>query len=299
MKRTILINGALGLLLVLPVAAGAAESGGLQPMGIIAADAKGGMVSRPEGVGCSGKTIVVADTGNGRLLKYEYRDDGAYGGTELKFPQLPSPLRVQVTEGGDTVVLDGKLRKIARIKADGTFGGFVTPTGVPGAEPAIKAFRADAAGNLYLADIYGGRILMLDATGKFQKEFPFPKEAGFITDVALTPAGELLLADGANAVIYKRGKDAAQFVQLANLRDQASFPAFITVAQNGTLYVLDENGGAVIVVGADGSFIGRRLSLGWKKGLLAYPAQACANGAGNLFIADRDNSRVQIFQETR
>jgi hypothetical protein len=45
----------------------------------------------------------------------------------------------------------------------------------------------------------------------------------------------------------------------------------------------------------DGSFLGRQLSMGWNEGLLYYPTQMCINEKGEAFIADRGNSRIQIF----
>jgi hypothetical protein len=57
----------------------------------------------------------------------------------------------------------------------------------------------------------------------------------------------------------------------------------------------DQNGSAIITVNRDGSFQARNLSQGWKEGLLHHPGQLCINGGGDLFIADSDNNRVEIF----
>jgi hypothetical protein len=46
----------------------------------------------------------------------------------------------------------------------------------------------------------------------------------------------------------------------------------------------------------DGSFLGKQLATGWTEGLLYYPAQARINERGELFVADRENSRVQVFR---
>jgi hypothetical protein len=35
--------------------------------------------------------------------------------------------------------------------------------------------------------------------------------------------------------------------------------------------------------------------MGWNEGLLYYPSQMCLNEKGEVFIADRGNSRVQVF----
>jgi hypothetical protein len=36
--------------------------------------------------------------------------------------------------------------------------------------------------------------------------------------------------------------------------------------------------------------------MGWKTGMLRYPAGLCVNGNGELFVADRGNSRLQVFR---
>ena len=58
---------------------------------------------------------------------------------------------------------------------------------------------------------------------------------------------------------------------------------------------MDENGGGIVILGQDGSFLGRQLSMGWNEGLLYYPTQMCINERGEVFIADRGNSRIDIF----
>ena len=58
---------------------------------------------------------------------------------------------------------------------------------------------------------------------------------------------------------------------------------------------LIENGSGIVILGQDGSFHGRQLSMGWTEGLLYFPSQMCVNDKGEVFIADRGNSRVQIF----
>jgi hypothetical protein len=55
----------------------------------------------------------------------------------------------------------------------------------------------------------------------------------------------------------------------------------------------------VVRLGIDGSFQGRELTGGWVDGALHYPAQLCIDSADDLFIADRENNRVQIFQLPR
>ena len=64
----------------------------------------------------------------------------------------------------------------------------------------------------------------------------------------------------------------------------------------GELIVLvDKHGNGLLVLGPDGSFLGRRLSIGWGEGLVYYPGQICIDGNGDIFVADRGNNRLQAF----
>ena len=74
-----------------------------------------------------------------------------------------------------------------------------------------------------------------------------------------------------------------------------NFPTSLSVDESGVIYLVDQYGSGLGLVGQDGSFLGRKLGLGWKDGGLYYPSQLCISRNGSMFIADRGNSRVQLF----
>jgi hypothetical protein len=107
------------------------------------------------------------------------------------------------------------------------------------------------------------------------------------------------LLDSVKANVYTAQANALEFQKLASdLREYVSFPANITVDEHGALFLVDRNGGGVVQLGPDGSYLGRQLVLGWKDGLVYYPEQMCILEAdeSKIFIADRGNSRVQVFK---
>ena len=59
--------------------------------------------------------------------------------------------------------------------------------------------------------------------------------------------------------------------------------------------MVDENGSGIVVLSQDGPVLGRLLTMGWTEGLLYYPTQMCMREKGDVFIADRENSRIQVF----
>ena len=112
--------------------------------------------------------------------------------------------------------------------------------------------------------------------------------------------GRTYLLDSLRAEVHAAQKGAKQFSLLAkNLRAHLSFPTSIAVDGRGILYLVDEHGGGVVLLGQDGAILGRQLATGWNEGLLNSPSQICLNDKGQVFIADRGNSRVQVFSVVR
>jgi sugar lactone lactonase YvrE len=284
--------------MILAVATGsqAAEPLKFRQMAPIYVDGKGAGIRQPEGVACRGNALVVADTGNGRLLRYTLAGENWTPGGEIVLPQLPSPLRVDVNSKGEIFALDGQSRKIVRVAASGEFLGYVAPTGDVQGAIVPRSFRFDKDDNLYLLDVLSARVLVMDPSGKIQREIPFPKEYGFFSDLAVDPGGSILLLDSVRKKVFKLAKNSPNFAQLTeSLKEEAYFPVAIATDKQGTIYLVDQNGSGVVILGQDGSFRGRRLSMGWKEGFLRYPAEMCVTENGAAFIADRGNNRVDGF----
>jgi sugar lactone lactonase YvrE len=261
-------------------------------------DEKGGGMKQPEGIACNDKSLlVVGDTGNDRLLRYSYQDRSLKAGSEIKVQQLSNPIRLQMNSRGEIFALDGKKRRIIRLNPDGTFKGYVDGEGIPSPSTFVpRSFKIDSQSNIYILDIFSARVLVLNPEGKYQKQVPFPNEYGFFSDLSIDSKGALFLIDCVKAMVFSADKDAKSFSPLTkSLREYLNFPTSLTMDNRGTHYVVDENGGGVVLLGKDGSYMGRQLSLGWNEGLLYYPSQICLNEKGEVFIADRGNSRVQIF----
>jgi sugar lactone lactonase YvrE len=261
-------------------------------------DEKGSGMSQPEGVACSEKSLlVVSDTGNGRLLRYTFQEKALKAESEMKIPQLTYPLRIQINSKGEIFVLDGKKRRILRLTPAGEFKGYVDPQGLPSSPAMVpRSFKIGTNDMIYILDIFGERVIELSPDGKYQKTFEFPKERGFFSDLAVDSKGNLFLIDSTQAVVFSCAKETKDFSPLTkSLRSYLSFPTNLTTDARGRVYIVDENGGGIVILGQDGSFMGRQLSIGWLDGLVYYPTQICVNQKGEVFIADRGNNRVQVF----
>ena len=283
---------------LLPMKSFSAETVRFRYLQSVYFDEKGGGLKQPEGVACNEKSLlVVGDTGNDRLLQFTFQEKSLKAGNEIKIPQLTNPIRVQINSKGEIFVLDGKKRRIIRLNPDGTFKGYVDAEGIPSPSTFVpRSFKIDRNNNIYILDIFTGRVLVLNSEGKYQKQIPFPKDYGFFSDLSVDSKGTLLLVDCIKAMVFSAAKDSNTFSPLTkNLREYLNFPTSITTDNRGTIYIVDENGSGIVILGQDGSFQGRQLNMGWNEGLLYFPSQMCVDEKGEVFIADRGNSRIQIF----
>ncbi len=263
----------------------------------IYADANGIGLKYPEGVTCGDDFIVVGDTGNSRILRYSYEGPSVTAEAEFPFPKS-QPIVVQVNSKGIVHFLDGRERRIAQLSATGEAKSFLSPKNLPSsAEIVPKSFRIDGSDNVYILDIHTGQVIVLDAEGQYTRHIPFPEEYGFFSDLAVDRQGRIFLLDSVEAAVVSATKDAETFSPLtASLKEYMNFPARLAVDNVGVLYLVDQNGSGLALIGQDGSFLGRKLGLGWNESGLYYPSQICISQNGNVFIADRNNSRVQMFK---
>lgn len=264
------------------------------------ADEREAPLVAPEGVACDDRgRLIVSDTGNGRLVTYTWKDGALEGGRELRVAQLAAPGRSQLDSKGRLWVLDRRARRLARVDASGAFLGQLEPKGTAAGAVAV-GFKLDGGDNVVLLDAAGRRVLVLDAEGRLTRELALPRSGGEFTDVAVDPAGRIYALDAVVARVWVAEKGAAAFQALTpSLKDRVSFPAFITADGRGKLFLVDQNGNGIVVLGQDGSFQGRELSIGAAEGLVSYPAQLCLTGSGEAYLADRNNNRVQVFTMTR
>ena len=264
-------------------------------------DGKGEALRSPQGVACtqSGR-VVVADSANGRLITYQFKDGKLEAGQVIKFPELGRPTRVQLDSRGNVLSFDGQNRRIAKVDEKGGFGGYVQPKGVPPANGYFPvSFKVDAQDGVAVLDAGSARVVMLDANGVFKRQIPWPRGAR-LSDIAFGPKGELYAADAAGAQMLVATPGASTFAPFGrSLRDAMSYPTYLTYTDRGVLVVVDGHGDGLVLLGPDGSYLGRRLAIGRTEGFVDYPSQVCVDGNGDVFVADRGNHRVQVFTEVK
>jgi len=150
---------------------------------------------------------------------------------------------------------------------------------------------------VYILDVFASRVLVVSPEGKFQRQIGFPTSDGFFSDIAVDPQRRLFLLNSVTAAVYAAGPDDTAFSPLMNgLKDYVTFPTTLA-ADKQYLYVVDQFGSGVVILGKDGAFKGRKLIMGWKEGEIRYPSDICLNEQDEIFIADRGNNRVQMYRK--
>jgi hypothetical protein len=164
----------------------------------------------------------------------------------------------------------------------------------------LKSFALDSGDNVYALDVFSARVLVLDPQGKFQKAIALPADIGFVTDLSVDAAGNVLVLDSLRRRVLAAVKDASAFTPLGPdlAASVVTLPTALS-ASKGTIFLLEGPGSAVVTLGHDASFLARQLTMGLEEGMLNHPAQMCVDDKDRVFVADRDNSRIQVFQLTR
>lgn len=162
-----------------------------------------------------------------------------------------------------------------------------------------KSFAIDADDRVYVLDVFAARVLVL-ADGRVQRSLPLPEDARFVTDLAIDDLGTLVVLDSIGRRIYAAAKEAPSFSPIGGDLTNAlvTLPSTLASAK-GLIFVVEGSGGGLAAFGQDGAFLGRHLTPGWKDGSLNHPSQLCINDRDEVFVADRDNSRVQVFSLSR
>lgn len=299
--RILVILSALSLLVLGGPDGQAAEPVKIRHIVSLYADNAGIALKNPEGVACADSFFVAADTANHRLLRFTVQDKAVTPEAVYMLEKDVVPLTVQISAIGEILVLDGKTRRILRLNSKGELQGHLELKGLPGpSRTAFRNFKVDSKGQIHLLDLFGQRVIIVDAAGTYLRHLPLPADHGFLADLAVSGQGEIYLLDSVQAMVYRAGKDGTEFEALSRaMKDVMNFPVSITVDSTGTLYLVDQYGSGLALVNRAGEFGGQKISMGWAESRLLYPAQACVGQEEMLAIADRDNNRLQIFRIVR
>jgi len=188
------------------------------------------------------------------------------------------------------------------------WGGVIAVSpGVDGA--SIWAFERCGGGNCLTSDL--APVLHFDPSGKLLASFG----AGmfvFPHGIALDKEGNVYVADadgknGRGHVVVKFSPDGKVLMTLGHPGMPGDAPGYfyrpsaVTIAPNGTIFVADGHGGdsnaRIVKLAPDGTILKTWGRKGTGPGEFNEPHGIALDSQGRVFVADRVNSRVQIFDQ--
>jgi hypothetical protein len=120
--------------------------------------------------------------------------------------------------------------------------------------------------------------------------------------VRVDPQGNVWVADAGAHVIYKMDGQGRVLMQLGTKgtsgADSTHFylPTDVAFAPNGDIYVSDGYGNARIVhFSADGKYLSAWGKRGTGPGEFGLPHNLVIDAQGRVYVTDRDNQRIQVF----
>jgi DNA-binding beta-propeller fold protein YncE len=213
--------------------------------------------------------VYIVDTGNHRVLKFD--NDGGFitkwgspdgnegsGDDEFAFPQ-----GIAIAPNGNALVTDHNNFRVQTFDAS---GGFLDtwPAQVGGTPFGPEAIAIAADGSAFVLDRLNHRVVKFDSSGDdvaaIGSHGAGDGQFEFPEDVAIDGSGQVFVADAGNTRVQKFAPDA----------------------QDPDQY------GHVGTIGSPGQGDGE----------LAIPAGVAVDAAGNVFVADTGNHRIQRFAPT-
>lgn len=173
--------------------------------------------------------------------------------------KLSKPLGLDVDKEGNLYVLDATLKKVMVYTGDGTFiRSFGDATMLY--KPAGLAVTPD-----------GTRVYAVDIGGSSSDEHKIVVFNG-VTGERLSDIG-------------KRGAEPGEF----------NLPRDVTIAPDGSIYVVDGGNFRVQKFDKDGKYISSFGSLGRQSGQFSRPKEAAVDSSGNVYVVDAAFGNFQIF----
>ncbi len=166
----------------------------------------------------------------------------------------------------------------------------------------VSGVAVDSRDRVYVFQRQGPPVLVFDADGQFLSSWERPDNV---------PADAHHVHAGPDDSIYLVDRDAHQVLKYTpggdlmasmGIRNQPSLqapfnhPADICVAPSGELFVADGYGNSSVHrFAADGSYVSSFGRPGGGPGEFRVPHSISVSNDGRVYVADRENNRVQVF----
>ncbi|XP_035698295.1 tripartite motif-containing protein 3-like [Branchiostoma floridae] len=227
-----------------------------------------------------------------------------FGGYGSGTGQLKYPSGVTVSEDGEIFIADLRNQRIQVFTLQGTsVRQFRTVVSGQDIEPYNVAI--DGKGNLWVVGNTETTAFVVQYTkqGEMLRKFDVQK-TGWDRGVAVdTRRNHILITQTTGDWPNLRGevqvfRPDGTLVRTVGQQQGMKRPWYITVDGEENILVSDLCNHCVYVFNEDGQFLFKFGGEGSGKGQLLHPFGICTDRAGNIFVIDRGNSRVEMFDKT-
>ncbi|MCD1261045.1 6-bladed beta-propeller [Paenibacillus athensensis] len=243
----------------------------------------------------------VIDNGDGTIKIYDpngkfVKSFGQTGGEEQK---LAAPAALAVS-GGLVLVTDPTVGRIQAFDKNGEFVKtlFTSPDDDKYSPVGIAAA---GDGHVLFTDVAGHRVVELDQNGQKTASFgqPGSKEGQFAYphDLVLDKNKRIYVADSNNGrvqVFDRQGKFLSVIDGTSGGKSRLALPRGLTIDAYNHLVVVDTLANQVRFFELTGESLFEYGELGSEDGEFSFPNGVAVDGK-KVFVADRENKRVQVF----
>lgn len=263
-----------------------------------------GQLRSPEGISTDPRgNIYVADTGNNRIQKFDANGKllNFIGGFGWDSEQFQRPVDICAENGLDVYVADYENRRIERYDKD--LNWILSIYSNLRVEDRLRfgfpnSVSLSIHGDLFIVDSDNKRVLKFNSMRQPVQSFgDFDWGEG-----ALSEPQKIHVSRDDQVFVSDRGDHGRVMVYdyygnfLSEIgSDKLKAPDGLYVSSSGYLFVADTDQDQVFVFEATGRFVAAFGASGKKFGAFNSPSDVAVH-ANKLFVADRDNHRIQVFE---
>lgn len=258
---------------------------------------------------------------------FETEHVSSYGSTGLGDGQFKTPQGVTTDQSGNIYVADLNNNRIEKFDSSGNFiskfGSYGSGDGLFHAPTSVAV---DKFGNIYVVDIGNYRVEKFDSSGNFISKFgtqgsdngQFMSPQG----IAIDSSGNIYVVDLQNLI--QKFDSSGNFISKIGApgtgTGQLNSPVDLAFDNSGNMYVTNSGNSNIVELSGNGAFVKQwgsycpfnnpSLSIGncvdpdgpgplvLGDGQFNDPNGIAVDGLGNVYVADMDNNRVEIFDSS-
>jgi sugar lactone lactonase YvrE len=260
-----------------------------------------GDFQKPFGIAADGAgNVYVADTYNSRIQVFETSGTfiKSWGQKGTGSGSMTLPYDVAVDGEGNVYVADTYNSRVQKFDVNGVFLGHWGQKGTGNGDFAfLSGVAVGPDGAVYTVDAKMNRVQVFDNQGRFLRSWGRKgKGSGdFVKPMGLTvdESGNVYVADSKMRRVQKFD---SQGRFLAAFTDRLLYPADVAIdPYTGNLLILDAASHLIWEMSPTGQNLRSYGGPGRSSGQFVEPYGLSVDGAGNVFVADTGNSRVQRF----